>query len=776
MLRVLIISTYIIFYFFHGFSTQAATKTNGVCTPNVAFSLDTIPPASLTVKKSILKKIGDFLKFRSRADARWVARVKKVIDTLGLVASISAERDSILRIHMLANSLTDSSGVYYNTLLTLLNKIEKETAAQNGNSPPSADTGDTGGVSTMASDMQALADKIALRLSKTDQPDTASPSKVTYLAALSRIENSRVFTDTVGDTLRRFRVTPKKRLQIYGFHNATLNATYAGYRFDHLSTLIYNGMIIQPDGKIDRNGWDTARVIKDAEAAGISILANFVMSDRKKIISFLNSDSARSNFIQSALPLLKRYNTAGGANIVFDGLPPQEAGNFVNFITELRNSRGFGDSLYRLIVTLPVTDRFHCFDLSALDKLADNFIINFSTDKQHPPVGNGPVFPLTGGQENSIGTRISALTIAGINRSKLIIAIPYVGAAWKVSQATKTGYFLHYLAYKDIRAKTGPGWESSVDPVTGAIAMDSLVAGGRGGDSLYRIWTDNENVLGKKYDYAVNSQLNGIAINALGDDAGYGELWDELAYKLLAPDTIPMRYALLPIPPKPGFLGRLFDRLYLYWYIVQNPCERCFDNIQDSVISVKVYRYLDELNVDSLIIARERKTKNLHIHSRFQFINEEMRDITIYITLGLLFLSLLTGIAYFFKIKTMGDQWKWKRSMGISLSVMVVLLVLFGFTWSFCDKRIGFFAAVDKNLEESRYNGIAVTVNRERSIESTHTGAFMTNTAYCDEALVKGKCVDIPLLTFLFIVASGMLVGYGVNWLYHTVVFNEDNP
>ena len=82
--------------------------------------------------------------------------------------------------------------------------------------------------------------------------------------------------------------------------------------------------------------------------------------------------------------------------------------------------------------------------------------------------------------------------------------------------------------------------------------MDSTVLVSNDRDSIYRIWTDNESTLGKKYGFILDSKLNGIAISTLGYDAGYGELWDELAYKFLAPDTIQMRYALLPLPPRPG--------------------------------------------------------------------------------------------------------------------------------------------------------------------------------------------------------------------------------
>lgn len=780
MLRVLIIFTYIFFILFQGSSAKAAEKTNGVCPCIVVALADTIPPAAAVAKKGILKKIRNFFKFRSNADARWVARVKRIIDTLGIVASISAEKDSLRRIRKLANNLTDSERIYYDTLLTLLNKIERSNAASSrgANGTSNEGQGQSGDSSALSPDMddnmQALVNKIVARLPKTESPDTIMSSKAAYLARLSPIEISRTFYDTVGDTIRPFRVMLKKKLQIYGSHNASANAIYAGYRFDRISAVIYNSLTIAENGDIDKRGWDTARVIGDAEAAGAGLVASFMMQNRGKIRSFLSNSTARDHFIQSALPLLKLHKTIA-ANIVFDGLSADEALDFVSFIAELRNSPGFGDSLYKLFVTIPITDRANAFDLSALNKLTDNFIVSFIADQQHPPVGSGPVFPLSGGQENSIQTRISALTNAGVKRNKLIIGIPYFGAVWKLSAATGTGRFLKYLPYDDIRKKTG--WKADVDPLTGAGFIDSAAIGGKGRDSIYRIWTDDENALGEKYDYALNRGLNGIAISTLGYDAGYGELWDELAYKLLAPDTMRLQYALLPLRSKPGFFGKLLDRLYLYCYIVQHPCERCFDNIQDSITSEKVYRYLEELNVDSLISAQERKDPSRQIHSRFQFINEEMRDLTIYITLGLLFITLLTGFVYFFAIKTAGDEWQWKKPVGTSLSICIVLTVLFAFTWAFCDKRIGLFGTVEKNLEESRYNGIIVTVKREKMLESSHySNPFNTEVDYCDEALVRGRCVDISLLTFLSILVAGMIVGYIVNWLYHTVVHNEDNP
>src|SRR5882757_7068406 len=165
MIRVLIIYTYILL---QALTVQAASKTNGSCVINPALSsglynniytnitADTTAPIPSAVKKGILKKIGDFFKFRSNADARWVAKVKRIIDTLGLVASIAAEKDSILRIHKLASNLTDSERIYYDSLLSILNRIEDSVKISSGkirqgdkNSAPGS-PGDTAGLSAFS--------------------------------------------------------------------------------------------------------------------------------------------------------------------------------------------------------------------------------------------------------------------------------------------------------------------------------------------------------------------------------------------------------------------------------------------------------------------------------------------------------------------------------------------------------------------------------------------------------------------------------------------------
>jgi hypothetical protein len=794
MVRTLIISTYIFFLFFNALMVQAAPKTNGCCAMDPALSscsfvniytnitADTTAPLPPAVKKGILKKIGDFFKFRSNADAKWVARVKRIIDTLGLVASIAAEKDSILRIHKLTRSLTDSERIYYDTLLSILNRIEDSVKVSSkkirrgGRDSVPGSPDDTAGLSAfspvMDNNMQELVNKILDHLPKTGGADKEASSKAAYLAVLGHIESSRVLSDTIGDTVKHFRVILKKKRQIYGFHNATLNAKYAGYRFDHISALVYNALIIQGDGTIKQNGWDTAKVIGDAEAARVGLIANFLMQDIGKMRAFLGKAVARAAFIRSALGHLKLHHTTG-VNIVFNGLPPESAEDFAGFIAELKHNKEFRDSAYKLFVTLPIVDKPHSFKLSALDTLADNFIVNFVADPQHPPIGNGPIFPLSGSQDNSMQTCISGLTSAGLKRGKLIMGIPYFGVKWKISKATGSGSFVEYLAYEDVRARSG--WTHFQDPVTGGVYLESPPIGGKSGDSIYRIWTDDEEALGKKYDYIDSSQLNGIAISTLGYDARFGELWDELAYKLLAPDSVALAYEFLPPRTKPGFFGKLMDRLYLYGYIVEHPCERCFDNIQDSLTSVRIYRYLDELGVDSLI-GVQQKVNDFHIQSRFEFINEEMRDLTIIITLGLILIALLTGIIYFYQFKTVGDQWKWRKKAGTFLSVLILLVVLFAFTWSFCDKRVSVFGPVGNNLEKNRYQGIIVRIDRTKTIESNHQNPFQTNADYCNDALIMGKCINIPLSTFLFILAAGMAVGYGVNWLYHTVVHNEDNP
>jgi len=357
----------------------------------------------------------------------------------------------------------------------------------------------------------------------------------------------------------------------------------------------------------------------------------------------------------------------------------------------------------------------------------------------------------------------------------MIIGIPYFGARWLVSKTTGAGRFIQYLNYSDIRAKTG--WTSATDPATGAAYMDS--AAGRGfRDSVYRIWFDDENTLGAKYDFIVSSQLGGIAISTLGYDTGYGELWDELSYKLLQLDSVPVSYTITPVIPEAGWLGKITDRMYLYWYILQHPCELCFDNIQDSTTSQKVWLYLNELRLDSVI---NEKNKSLcdtcKFNSRFQYINNEMANFTGWSTIILLALTIIALLIYLYGIKTYGSQWPQRNLLLIFVRSFFIVWVLFLFTWAFCDKRAGIFNAHrDRNIVATQALGITVTFKRDTPIEASSSKWFESNEAYCDDALLRGKCIDMPLSIFLSILLAGMLAGYLINKFTTTVTENDQVP
>lgn len=813
MSRKFALSAFVFYIFFIPSIAHARDGTNGHVLINRYFShcgdtaaslfyfaADTTkPPPADSVKKapkkSIWQRIAGIFAFRARADKRWNSRAKALIDSMGIMDSITAQHNNV-------RVLTDSQKVYYNSLLSMVDSIEKKiarlakkdsVAGKGKNNPPGGGPVpvDSSGFSPVTDDIQALEEKLSPLIGQQTAAAAEALKKGAYLAVLSQADFPGKVSHTSGDTVIQFRYLLGKRTGIYGFHNYTTNGKYAGYQFDHITGLLYNAVVMNSTaGLFTANGWDTARVIQDAREAGTGVYANFLMQDRGRIKAFLRDSTARDRFVRKLEAMLatgtsvdsSRIASANkapgrimGINIAFDELSRESSAYFVDFIKQIRNSPRFADSTYQLFITIPIVDIWHAYNLSALNQLADKFIVNFIADSLHPPIGRGPVFPLNGGQPNSISTCVSRLTGEKVLPGKLVIGIPYFGARWLVSKASGAGRFIQYLNYSDIRAKSG--WSASTDPATGATYMDSS-AGARFHDSVYRIWFDDENTLGAKYDYVVSSRLGGIAISTLGYDAGYGELWDELSYKLLTLDSLRMGYTVIPPVERIGWVGKITDRLFLYWYIVQHPCELCFDNIEDSATSVTVYKYLDELRLDSIIAEKNKDLcDTCQVKSRFQYINTEMASLTGWTTVILFVLTLLSLFIYLYGIRTFGSQWSYRKILLNLVRVFFILLVLFLFTWAFCNKRGGIFTSSrDKNMAISRSLGITVRISRDRSIESNNSSEFQTNEDYCDNALMRGRCLNMPLTTFLGILMAGMLAGYVISKFTTTVTENDKVP
>ena len=103
----------------------------------------------------------------------------------------------------------------------------------------------------------------------------------------------------------------------------------------------------------------------------------------------------------------------------------------------------------------------------------------------------------------------------------LVLGLPYHGAVWYKDQAGEKD-FKGYMPYSEVLRLTERG-QASVKYNKTNHSMEATVRDSIGG--IYKIYFDNSTSLGRKFEFAVNEGMGGIALWALGADHAHTGLW-----------------------------------------------------------------------------------------------------------------------------------------------------------------------------------------------------------------------------------------------------------
>lgn len=126
----------------------------------------------------------------------------------------------------------------------------------------------------------------------------------------------------------------------------------------------------------------------------------------------------------------------------------------------------------------------------------------------------------------------------GLQREKLILALPYYSAVWSgaSNQAGETNpalQFDRYLTYRDMQVKyclETPHYD--YESWSGYYEVPI-----KGTDRFEKCWFDDSLTLSRKFEWVLEEKLAGAGVWALGYDNGYNELWNLLEAKF-ATDTL----------------------------------------------------------------------------------------------------------------------------------------------------------------------------------------------------------------------------------------------
>lgn len=305
---------------------------------------------------------------------------------------------------------------------------------------------------------------------------------------------------------------------VFGWHPFWMNRYFGNYQVNLLSHLSYYGYIIDPNsGKAvndeDINSWVQSDFMKKAgenpSAKVLITVVNYGEENNRRLLH--NGLDQQAELIRQLDTILQKTG-AQGVDLNFEGINPADASAFTAFVRDLTYQLHTENREY--IVSISISSRdFDALEIKPLQEMASFFVLmgyGFKTDRDTIP---GAVAPLTSGRMN-LSTEVDKLLRMGLRSENLVLGLPYFGAQWK--KVDNRRQFDQYLTYRQIRTRLGAN--------SPEYFSDSTEAWYVAGDSLWMTF-DDDITLTKKYRFAQEKHLKGVALWALGYDDGYLDLW-----------------------------------------------------------------------------------------------------------------------------------------------------------------------------------------------------------------------------------------------------------
>jgi len=318
--------------------------------------------------------------------------------------------------------------------------------------------------------------------------------------------------------------------EIIGYLPYWQYSNYPNLDFNLITQLNYFSAELDQYGNIINNhNWNNLYIVEYAHERNVKINLCATLFGQTQLATLLSNSSYRENAINNLLELVVNKN-ADGIDIDFELLPPSQRENLVLFMEEL--SQAFHNEMLDPIITMatPAIDWSNAWDYNALAQICDGlFIMAYNYFYSGSP-NAGPVSPLGGYYYDLEYTVNDYIDKVGGHLDKLILGLPYYGYDWPVednlinSETTGTGDAKTYQIAAFLAEEHGNNWNSN----SNAQWLNYEEPDWR------QCWYDDSLSLSIKYQFAIDSQLSGIGIWALGYDNGYDELWEALSDKFLS--------------------------------------------------------------------------------------------------------------------------------------------------------------------------------------------------------------------------------------------------
>lgn len=696
-------------------------------------------------KAKLLKKIGKLLSFRANMQEKQKKLVVKTLGELNLYDSILA---GSLPVRLRIDTVMVQEDDHFKQLSKRIDSLFIILSMQSASVPPpsskpdedqerAATAGDVAPVSLLFKEIANEAGNKEKR---------KALSLIKKLSAGSRRDS---VTIAAGDSSATYRM--KKRVDICGYYNAGSGYNYSGTDFSFISTLIYDSMlVVSRQGNITATRNWNEKLVRTAKAAGTSVVYTVTYNSPGSLGAFLSDRKAIENFAANVATLQKE-NEADGINIHFTSLTGYDRELFTEFVTYFEELCNKNATAFKVYITLPVYDDDNAYDITALGGLTDRFCVDFSNNLT---TGEAALAPLAGKERTSLSTSVAYYLNQQVSPEKFMVTFGYKGAMWRVQPA---GTFIRYFTYAAIRNRTD-AMVMYDEASNSAYIADTTVYRKR--KTVYLTWFDDENTLSAKFDFVLQNGLGGVGFSYLGYDGSYAELWDLLLYKFVSVDSA------LHAPAAPrqlSFFERIHDRWMLYYYILHNPCETCFENgFDDEAEKDSLHQYIKDLRIDSLVNAKNIKAPSTDstagaaqqkiFVTPFTYLTQEMNILFLCTTLFFLLLTAACAYLYVHSMQERGDRWRYKKVTGWILTFLFIFFVWSFFDYLFTTSWIPYFG---------------VSGSWQNSAEAN----------FSDPCQPEPDCVNMPVNTLLEIILAAAFIGFILTrYLLLPLLKKEETP
>ena len=327
---------------------------------------------------------------------------------------------------------------------------------------------------------------------------------------------------------------PTRRLilthEVVGYLPYWEYSNYPNLDYNLLTQLNFFSAELDPYGNVLNNhNWNNLYLIDYAHERGVKVKLCATLFGENELTILLSDSLNRQNAINNLVNLVLSKN-ADGIDIDFELLPSSQRDNLVLFMNEL--SDVFHEEMEDPIITMatPAVDWNNAWDYNSLAQITDGlFIMGYNYFYSGSSTA-GPVSPLGGYYYDLEYTLNDYIQKTEGQLDKIILGLPYYGYDWPViddeenSFTTGIGVARVYSTAESMANNFGSMWNN--ESISQWFSYQNDL-------DWNQCWYDDSLSLSHKYQFAIDSDIAGVGIWALGYDNGNDELWGALYDKFV---------------------------------------------------------------------------------------------------------------------------------------------------------------------------------------------------------------------------------------------------